>query len=299
MSFLNEFNIFKFSNKIKRPLILDGAMGSLLEQRGLTNKDGTWSAKINFSYPEEIIKIHKDYINAGADIITTNTFRTNPYALKRAGIDNYKMYVKKALELAKTSIENNPILIAGSNPPAEDCYQSSRKATPKELELNHCYHIETLFENGCNFILNETQSHLDEIKIICEFCSKNRIPFVISLYFDDNLKLLSGENVLDVISMIDNFNPLSISFNCINNQTINNLFSLSTSNLNLNLNLILNLNSTWGFYLNIFSEKPFSTYAELIKDKIKLNPSFVGACCGSNPDDIRTIKEFLDARNSC
>lgn len=308
MNILSEFNLFLLSKRINRPLILDGAMGSLLEQKGLTYKDGTWSAKINLSNPEEIIKIHKDYIEAGADIITTNTFRTNPYALKQAGIDNYKVYVKQAINSAILSGENLPIVIAGSNPPAEDCYQRKRKATNKELELNHCYHIETLYENGCHFILNETQSHYDEIKIICEFCSKNRIPFVVSLYFDEELKILSGESLTDVIKFIQNFSPLAISFNCISNSILNdfirqnknlNIFqSLSTNlNSNLNINLNLNLNSTWGFYLNIFSEKDNSSYAEIIKDKLKFYPSFAGACCGSNPNDIKSIKELFDGRD--
>jgi homocysteine S-methyltransferase len=188
--------------------------------------------------------------------------------------------------LAKSSIDNLPIIIAGSNAPAEDCYQRTRKATNRELELNHCNHIEALYDNGCHFILNETQSHFDEIKIICEFCSKNQIPFVVSLYFDESLKILSGENLVDIIKYIQNFNPLAISFNCISNSLLNNF---------LNLNLNLNLN--WGFYLNIFSEKNFTTYSDIIKDKLKFSPGFIGACCGSVPDDIKSIKELLDGRN--
>jgi S-methylmethionine-dependent homocysteine/selenocysteine methylase len=288
MSFLNQFNLFDLSKRIKRPLILDGAMGSLLEQKGLTSKDGTWSAKINLSNPDEVIKIHKDYISSGADIITTNTFRTNPYSLKNVGIHNFKEYVKRAVENAKNSVEDLPVLIAGSNPPAEDCYQKIRRATNKELELNHCYHIETLYENGCHFILNETQSHFDEIKIICEFCSKNQIPFILSLYFDENLRILSGENLVDIIKFIQNFRPLAISFNCIPNSTLNLI----------NLNLNLNLNFNWGFYLNIFSENKTILYSELVRDKLKFNPSFLGACCGSNPEDIKSIKELLDGRDN-
>lgn len=297
MNYLNEFNLFTLSKRINRPLILDGAMGSLLEKKGLTSKDYSWSAKINFTKPDAVIKIHKDYIHAGADIITTNTFRTNPYALKQVGINDYKKYVKQAINLAKSSIDYLPIIIAGSNPPAEDCYQRTRKATNKELELNHCNHIETLFDNGCHYTLNETQSHFDEIKIICEFCSKSQIPFIISLYFDENLKILSGESLIDTIKYIQNFNPLAISFNCISNSLLNNFLNLNLNEWLPHLNLNLNLNFSWGFYLNIFSEKKYSTYADIIKDKLKYNPSFIGACCGSKPEDIKSIKELLDGRN--
>lgn len=287
------FDLIKLSKSINRPLILDGAMGSLLEEKGLTSKDYSWSAKINLLKPDEVIKIHREYIQAGADIITTNTFRTNPYALDQVGINDYKKYVRQAINLAKTSIDNLPIILAGSNPPAEDCYQRTRKATIKELELNHCNHIETLYDNGCHFILNETQSHFDEIKIICEFCSKNQIPFVVSLYFDESLKILSGENLIDIIKYIQNFNPLAISFNCISNSLLNNFLNLNPNGWLRHLNLNLN----WGFYLNIFSEKNFTTYSDIIKDKLKFIPGFIGACCGSDPDDIKSIKELLDGRN--
>jgi methionine synthase I (cobalamin-dependent) len=284
MNFLTEFNIFSLSKRINRPLILDGAMGSLLEQMGLTSKDYSWSAKVNLTKPEIVFQIHKDYITAGADIITSNTFRTNPYALKQVGIDSYKNYVKKALSLAIEAKENLPVLIAGSNPPAEDSYQSQRKATYKELEINHCNHIDSLMENGADFILNETQSHFDEIKIICQYCNKNKIPFIISLYFTNELKLLSGEKVFDAITFINDFAPLCISFNCITNS----LFNKFLSEIEINFN--------WGFYLNIWKDVEYNSYANLIKDKMKLLPCMVGGCCGSKPEDIKSIKEFLDGR---
>ena len=289
----NKFNLFSFAKRINRPLILDGAMGSLLEMKGLTSNDPSWSAKINLSHPDEVLKIHLDYIEAGADIITTNTFRTNPYSLNQIGVLDYKKFVKQAVNIAKDAVDKKNVLIAASNPPAEDCYQRQRKATKKELELNHCLHIETLYEYGSHFILNETQSHYDEIKIICEFCKKNNIPFIISLYFDEELKILSGEKLDEVIKFIIQFEPLSLGFNCITNSILSALLK----NFNLNFN--------WGFYLNLFEHKknnknshPYNfSYSQLIKDKLKLKPSFVGACCGSIPEDIKSLKEYLDERN--
>jgi S-methylmethionine-dependent homocysteine/selenocysteine methylase len=289
MTFLLDFNLFEHSKRIKRPLILDGAMGSLLEQQGLTTLDSSWSAKANLNYPEKIINIHKSYIEAGADIITTNTFRTNPLALQQVGIYNYKTFVKKAIELAFQAKANHPVLIAGSNAPAEDCYQKNRTATKKELELNHCNHIVTLIENRCHFILNETQSHFDEIKIICEFCYNEKIPYVISLYFDNNLKILSGENIEDVIKFILQFEPLAVGFNCIENSILEKILNR------------INLSYNWGFYLNLFSlrfrDLVEIEYSNIVKNKLVLNPSFIGACCGSNPEDIKSIKELLDGRN--
>lgn len=293
MNLLSDFNIFSFSKRIKRPLILDGAMGSLLEQKGLTTNDSAWSAKANIKYPEKVLKIHKEYITAGSDIITTNTFRTNPYSLEQSGIKNYKKYVKKAVELAFEAKKNLSVLIAGSNAPAEDCYQVERTISKKQLELNHLNQIDSLIESGCHFILNETQSHFDEIKIITKHCEKNNIPFVISLYFDENLNLLSGEKVSYVIDFLSDTNVLAIGFNCISEKL---LLKLITQN---------NLHRHWGFYLNCFGSRTETSsacslsvadYLVTLQEVITFNPSFIGACCGSNPDYIKAIKNYLDGR---
>lgn len=293
MNLLSEFNIFSFSKKIKRPLILDGAMGSLLEQMELTKSNSAWSAKANLKFPEKVLKIHKAYIDAGADLITTNTFRTNPYSLSQAGIKNFKRYVQKAVSLAFEAKGNLPVLIAGSNAPAEDCYQRQRTISKKQLESNHFNHIDSLVESGCHFILNETQSHFDEIKIISNYCDKNKIPYLISLYFDESLCLLSGEKISEVIRYLNDTNVLSIGFNCISEKIFLKLISQ------------INLPANWGFYLNCFSRDEqeanvcsisVAEYLVTIQEVMHFNPSFIGACCGSNPDFIRAIKGYLDGR---
>jgi homocysteine S-methyltransferase len=67
---------------LKKPLVLDGPMGTLLIERGIDLGSKLWSALALINAPDQVKKIHKEYIEAGADIITTNTFRTNPYAVK-------------------------------------------------------------------------------------------------------------------------------------------------------------------------------------------------------------------------
>ena len=284
-------NIFTKSKLKSKPLILDGAMGSLLQQKGFRSKGSAWMTYVNSESPETIISIHKNYIEAGADIITTNTFGTNTSSAGNITVSEKE--VKKAVFLAKSAVENSHIYIAGSNAPAEDCYQKQRNLSYNELQKNHTYHIDLLIDNGVDFILNETQSHFDEIRIICEHCSINNIPFVVSLYCDENLELLSGEKVEEVIKFVREHNPLAIGINCISP----NIFSKLTENLNLeNINI--------GFYLNciegsdrtsgmICSVSP-RDYGETIKDYLKLNPAFIGACCGSSPDHIREIRKLID-----
>ncbi len=287
--------LLNYKRKTNRPLILDGAIGSLLLSRGVEEDKYLWSSLANLKNPDLVRTVHSEYAKAGADIITTNTFRTNPAALKLSGYDiDQVKFVRESVALA-TGLKNEfDILVAGSNAPAEDCYQIERTISFNDLEYNHKKHIELLWESGCDFILNETQSHMDEIEIICRFCSENQIPYVLSLYFLSNLKLLSGEPVTEAVEFISAFNPMAISFNCIPPENFENLIKL------------LKIKTEWGFYLNCGLSSPDEQiiscvispddYLEDIKKWLPFNPVFVGACCGSTPEHIKNIKAFLDEK---
>lgn len=276
----------------RRPLLLDGAIGSLLQSRGLKPHPLLWMSHAVKENPELIRNIHIEYINSGADIITTNTFRTNPSVLL-GSIYKSEELVKDAVRLASEAASIKPgILIAGSNAPAEDCYQSERTLSKNALISNHHEHIDHLINSGCSFILNETQGHLDEINIICRYCNSNNIPYIISLFFTDDLKLLSGEYISDAVDLAKCFNPIAISFNCIHITTFQKFISSFNPEYN------------WGFYLNIgagnYNDEQIACsindleYLEHIKQYFRYNPSFIGACCGSSPSHIRKIREYID-----
>lgn len=290
------FNLFTFARRIKKPLLLDGAMGSLLQQKGIKSEGGLWTSLANLNNPELVLKIHQSYIEAGVDIITTNTFRTNPIAVNSQSRIKFERFVKSSVQIAKEASKGYNVMIAGSNAPGEDCYQIERKVSKKTLEVNHKKHIDELMKNGCDFILNETQSHFDEIKIICDHCCNTNVPFVISLFVNDKLNLLSGENVLEVIKYLLDKNPLCIGFNCITPTVFNKVFAKSNFDFN------------WGFYLNLggrnYHEKKLVTalspiqYAKNLNNYLNKRPSFLGGCCGSNPNHIKILRQVLDGKFS-
>ncbi len=289
----NRINLLDMHQKLKRPLILDGAMGSLLLEKGINNHLLLWTALSNIEKPDIVKSLHIEYINAGADIITTNTFRTNPYVIKKSNINiSTSEFVKIAVSIAKSAHNSKEVIIAGSNAPAEDCYQKERTISYEELIYNHSTHINELWENSVDVIWNETQSHKDEIEIICNICHQHKLPYIISLYFDDNLKILSGENLYEIVDFIKPFEPLAVGFNCIKPMTFFNYIEKYT------------LPEKWGFYFNcgagdyqddfiicgISPEK----YINIIKPLLDLKPLFIGTCCGSNPFHTKAIKELLN-----
>jgi S-methylmethionine-dependent homocysteine/selenocysteine methylase len=76
--------------------------------------------------------------------------------------------VRSAQEAVK--LEGRPVLVAGSNTAAEDCYQPNRKISPAQLHRNHLDHITRLHALGVDFILNETLGHADEIELTSQIC---------------------------------------------------------------------------------------------------------------------------------
>jgi homocysteine S-methyltransferase len=281
-------------NNLKRPLLLDGAMGTLLKNSSSKFPDNLWSSSVNLTNPGKVINLHKKYVEAGADIITSNTFRTNPNAFRYTGIEiSNKELVSKSIGLCSSAIGEKEIIIAGSNAPAEDCYQKERLISKNDLEFNHKMHIEFLWRSGCDIIWNETQSHWDEIKLICEFCYNNKIPYAINLFFTEELKLLSGEPLNETIELINEYSPDCIGFNCIKPVTFKNFIQMQ-----------LMLNFHFGFYLNCgkgnVSDNTIECginsydYSNIVKEYFPLSPVFVGSCCGSDPSHTKSLRELID-----
>ena len=291
-------DILKYKNGLSRPLVLDGAIGSLLQQRGVQIHEHLWSSYANITSPESVLEIHKEYIQAGADIVTANTFRTNPIAYERSRLKiSNKEFVKSAVSLAIEAIEESEreIILAGSNPPAEDSYQAFRKFSKSEIEINHKRHIDYLWEGGVDFVLNETQSHFDEIQIICEHSFNNNIPFMISLFVTEDGEIFSGEKFTEIVKYIEQFNPIAVGINCVTTNTFENVVKNNIPNIN------------WGFYLNcgsgdynddeIFEGVSPPEYVKIVRKHLLQNLFFVGSCCGSSPAHTKVIKDLIVEQN--
>lgn len=282
---------------LNKPLVLDGPMGTLLIERGIDLGSRLWSALALLNNPDEVLKIHRDYINAGADIITTNTFRTNPFAVKNSETQTTsEELVKIAVNLARKAIENSSrkILIAGSNAPADDCYLKKRLISLDELKENHYQHIKSLIQAGVDFILNETFGNTEEIEIVCQICNEFNFPFAVSVLIDHDLKTFFGQDLVETVQMIYTYNPLFISLNCSRPENILKAIDLISEFYPL------------GVYPNLGSINSFAT-GKLIRDysivnlidftKVLTNKGVrvIGVCCGGNPDDIKVIRQTVDS----
>ena len=169
-------------------ILLDGATGSELENRGI-KMDNSWCATASLEF--DILKqIHKDYINAGAKIITTNTYASNRMILEVAGVEDkfedINLAAIKAAIQAREECGRDDVLVAGSlshQIPYEDAFRSQeekdkyiKKLTPEYFQKSFDELAFFLADNGCDFILLELMYRPDRIDIIFDSASKVGLP---------------------------------------------------------------------------------------------------------------------------
>lgn len=176
----------KIINKIKNDeiIILDGGTGTELEKRGVV-MDQSWCGTA--SNNTDILKqIHTDYINAGAQIITTNTYASNRVMLDAAGVgDKFEEINSKALKSAidvRNQMNNDDLIIAGSlshRMPIPDGHQQSDPAIKWDKNLmaeTYDEMADFLTSNGCDFLLLEMMYHPDRVQLVFEAAKKTGKP---------------------------------------------------------------------------------------------------------------------------
>jgi len=150
----------------KRILIFDGAMGTEISRfnKSLSDLPNDF---LNIEEPEIIEKIHKSYIESGADVIETNTFNSNSIVLEKFSKENYiEELNKKAVEIAKSAVSGykRKIFICGSIGPLDISLSLGSKYSFDDVKNSYIKQIEVLFKSGVDFVIFETAHDLINLK---------------------------------------------------------------------------------------------------------------------------------------
>jgi S-methylmethionine-dependent homocysteine/selenocysteine methylase len=147
-------------------VVLDGAMGTELERRGVPMDDAAWSAAALITHPDTVREVHEDYIRAGADVIITNTFATARHVLEPADMgEQFRELNTRAVTLAKQARENaadRPVFIAGSISTFTARYDYSYEPRAEKARANYREQAEVLAESGVDVIALEMMRDLEQ-----------------------------------------------------------------------------------------------------------------------------------------
>ena len=278
--------------------ILDGAMGSELIKRGLILPEYIWSADINTNYPEFVLQIHGEYIDAGADYITTNTFRTTPRAYLKTGINS-----KKAGQMAKNSLmravelaKNTALLttkIMGSIAPLEDCYRPDL-FPGRDVAISEFSQLgKWMTEAGVDILLLETMNSLAETEAGLYALKDADQPVWVSFVLKDENHLLSGDSLVDALLVLMGFQVEMVLLNCNplgrTKRAVDNIVDNPIGSWGISPNLGIGEPSLNGC---IEKHEPMEKYLSVVEHALNRGASVIGACCGSSPEHIAEIKKL-------
>ncbi|MGQ9814551.1 MAG: homocysteine S-methyltransferase family protein [Candidatus Roseilinea sp.] len=288
--------------------ILDGAMGTELDRRGVDTGLPLWSANALITAPEAVKQIHLDHLRAGAQVITANTFRTNPRTLARAGLAGRSRELTHiAVSLAQEAIADfqatraaaHP-LIAGSMAPVEDCYSPWLVPDDAELEAEHGELARYLAEAGCDLILIETMNTVREAVIAARAAAATKLPVWVSVTLNQRNDLLSGESLRDAVRAALTVKPDALLVNCIpvaQGASALRLLREAVDNESVRLGIYANAGHVEAGEWSIARGVTPEAYAEAAAEWLAAGASIIGGCCGTTPDHIARLANQI-ARSS-
>lgn len=256
------------------------------------------------SDPEVIVSIHGDYIQAGADLLTANTFRTNARTFTRAGLTlrDARRATTLAVDCARRAIANSGthrrILVAGSLAPVEDCYRPDLVPPPAELAREHRDLAQWLADAGVDVILVETMNRIREARIAVQEAVRTRVEVWASLLCHPHqaAALYSGEPLADAVAAVADAGCAAVGVNCVPAERTESLVALVSASSALPVMAYAN----GGRADDDGGWRPDATltparYGELARTWWAAGAAKIGGCCGTHPGHIEAVRALADS----
>ena len=285
----------------KKLKVLDGGMGAELIARGIMPSNGLWSARALLDSPDAVMEVHSDYIKAGAEVITTNSYSTIPSYLAKAGMsERYEDLTDIAAKMARTAADSatTKIEVAGCLPPLSESYRHDLVPTDSEgLEVYK--NLAIVLKPSVDIYLCETMSCAREAATAAKAARAvdSEKPVWIAWTLDETPGggLRSGESIEDAMAAVAPFSPDAYLFNC-----------TATEAISVAIEKIVKLtDKPGGAYPNRFHVPPGWTldnevgteHVEMTVDEFmqyvdrwrSMGASILGGCCGIGPNFIAAI----------
>jgi homocysteine S-methyltransferase len=286
-----------FRERLQNEIILfDGGVGTYLYEKGIFIN--TCFDELNLINPDIVSEVHRDYVNAGADVIETNTFGANRFKLAPHGLEKRVHEINlKGAQLAK-KVAQDKALVAGSVGPLGVQIEPLGKLSYDEAKEYFKEQIAGLLEGGVDLVALETFSLVTELRqaILAVRELDPKIPIVAHVTIGDDANLLSGEPLSTFVAGVADLAPDAIGLNC----SVGPKAMLDAlENLRTITALPIAVQPNAGLPQNIGGRNIYMTspeyMAEYSKRFIQTGAAIVGGCCGTNPTHIRAIRRAVQA----
>ena len=286
-------------------VILDGAVGTELERRGVPLPLPVWTGDVAVRAPEVLRGIYLDYLRAGVDLVTACTWRTQPYVLRAVGFEGHAAALtRRAVDIAREACATaGHGLVAGSMGPLEDCYHPERVPAGDVLRREHAAHARLVADAGVDLIMLETLNTSREAHAAAEAALATGLPVLVSLILDPvRGDVLSGED-LEVVSA--HLRALEVEGRRLGGFLVNCAPPATITAALARLEVPRDPRPT-GAYANLGSEDgkggwrpdtqtPPEAYGDWAREWRALGARLIGGCCGSTPEHLAAVSRALRA----
>lgn len=302
-----------------RPVVLlDGALGTALEQRGIDLPAPLWSTRGLFQFPQVVREVHAEHARVGVDVLTANTFRTNPRALRKGQIAQRGPELNRlAITLAREALQDaaksgvNPeaeldiegILVAASVAPVEECYAPDKVPDDRTLRDEHLEFAAQLADAGADLVWIETMNTVREAVAALEAARAVDLPAAISFVTRSDGSLLGGESLESAVRAITGLEPLAIGINCVPATALTAQISTLAALVKMHDTRAMTRIAAYG-HLSCGEPIPHweavsghvtpSAYAELARTWHATGATVLGGCCGTTAAHIEAVRDVAD-----
>ncbi len=295
-----------------RPVLLDGGVGTEILRRGVY-----WRNHGLERNPEVVEAVHADYIAAGADVITTNTFQLSrrSYLNLFASLDHMRRIgppglenqagelTAKAVQLAKSARAKSgrEVAIAGCVSPLNHSYRPDLVPSDEELRRDHAEIAAQLAGAGVDLLLYESMNSTREAVAALEAGRGTGLPRWVSFVVGGDGRLLSGEAVAEAVQAVEKLAPDVVLVNCAPPEDITGALGELRRRRSGPVGAYAHIGRydppSWkaGFYPRFARTDawPPQKYAATVQQWRAAGAQVVGGCCGTTPDHIRALRTIL------
>lgn len=285
--------------------ILDGSMGAELIRRGITPRTGLWSARALLDAPEAVVQVHQEYIDAGAQIITTNSYSTIPSYLAKAGMEeSYQELTVVAAKLARQAVQarGQQALVAGCLPPLDESYRHD--LVPANEPSREIYaELVRVLSAHVDLYLCETMSSAREganAASAARAVDPDKPLWVAwTLRETPGTGLRSGESLEQAMAAVQQYQPDAFLFNCTSPSAITAAVETLAELTNKPIGAYPNsyhvpegwtLDNEKSMGGRDMEEAEFIGYSQ---EWLAKGASIIGGCCGIGPEHIQAMSRRL------
>jgi methionine synthase I (cobalamin-dependent) len=273
-------------------ILADGAMGTMLQAMGL--EKGHAPEELNLTSPEKVLAVHQGYVNAGSELVLTNTFGANRFRLNKYGLaDRVCEICRLAAQIAR---ESSAVIVAGSIGPTGEFFPPVGKLDAAEARETFAQQARGLADGGVDALVIETMSDLKEVETAIQGARGGTdLPILCTMTFQHKLHTVMGVSPRQAAEALGGWGVTAMGANC--GTGPEEVEKVLEQMKQVSPQAVLMAKPNAGVPRLVRGRTEYDATAELMAEYAQrfaqTGVTIIGACCGSTPEHIAAMARAL------